>query len=196
MKHTFRVLAVVFAICACSVMAQADPLTFATTLAGSNEVPANVSPGTGLAFVTINGNFMSVDVVFAGLLGNTTASHIHCCGPVGANAQVATAVPTFPGFPLGVQAGTYTMTFDMTLAASYNPAFITSHGGTVTQAQADLFAGILSGQAYLNVHSNLFPGGEIRGQLVPTPEPATLSLLIGGLIGAAGLVRRRNRAAR
>jgi hypothetical protein len=107
------------------------------------------------------------------------------------NAMVATQVPTFSGFPLGVQAGTYMNSFDMSDAASYNPAFITAHGGTVAQAEADLFAGIMGGQAYLNIHTNLFPGGEIRGQLAPVPEPATLSLLFLGLAGGVGVVRRR-----
>ncbi len=56
--------------------------------------------------------------------------------------------------------------FDLTLASSYNSAFITAHGGTVAQAEADLIAGLLGGQTYLNIHTNLFPGGEIRANLL------------------------------
>ena len=55
----------------------------------------------------------------------------------------------------------------MTLASSYNPAFVTAHGGTVAGAEADLLAGLKAGQAYLNIHSSTFPGGEIRGFLRP-----------------------------
>ena len=69
-----------------------------------------------------------------------------------------------PGFPLGVTAGTYTRTFDMTDPASYNPAFVTANGGT-TGAEAALLAGLQAGQAYLNIHTTMFPGGEIRGFL-------------------------------
>ena len=193
MKKLIGLLAVVFLVSAFSGVAKADVLTFATVLSGANEVPVVPSPGTGIATVIIDTttNQMTVNIAFSGLLGNTTASHIHCCGPVGTNQMVATTTPTFPGFPLGVQQGTYLMTFDMTLASSFNPAFITAHGNNVTQARADLFAGIFAGNAYLNVHSNLFPGGEIRGQLVPVPEPATLSLLLLGLFGGGGIVRRR-----
>lgn len=193
MKRTFGFLALVVIMSALSGEAKAVPITLAATLIGANEVPPASSSGTGYAVVTLNGNMMTVNVTFSGLTGNTTASHIHCCAPIGTNAMVATTTPTFPGFPLGVQAGTYNQTFDLTLASSYNPAFITAHGGTVTQAQADFVAGLLSGQTYLNIHTNVFPGGEIRGQLQVVPEPAALLLLGTGLASLFGVARKRHK---
>ncbi len=194
MKKILTIPVLILALVALAGVAQADPLVFTTTLSGTNEVPANASPGTGTAVVVIDGHMMTINITFSGLQGNTTASHIHCCTPPGANAQVATTTPTFPGFPLGVQSGFYSRTFDLTLASSYNPAFITSHGGTVTQAEADLVAGIIAGQAYLNVHTNLFPGGEIRGQLQAAPEPVTLLLFGTGLAGVALRQRRKRKS--
>ncbi len=49
---------------------------------------------------------MTLDVVFADLLGITTASHIHCCNTT-PTSPVATQVPSFIGFPLGVSSGSY-----------------------------------------------------------------------------------------
>src|SRR5262245_54169496 len=108
--------------------AKADQAVFTAVLLGANETPNPVNtPGTGFATVTIDGNLMRVQVTFSGLLGNTTASHIHCCGPLGTTQGVATTTPTFPGFPLGVTSGTYDQTFNMTLATSFNPVFVTNH---------------------------------------------------------------------
>jgi hypothetical protein len=92
-----------------------------------------------------------------------------------------------------VTSGTYDTTFDMTLASSYNPSYITSNGGTPASAFAALFAGISAGKGYFNLHSSVYPGGEIRGFLEQVPEPATMALLGIGLMGI-GLARRRQGA--
>lgn len=175
--------------------AQAALITYDALLNGSNESPPNASPGTGHASVTIDdvANTMSVHIDFTGLLGTTTASHIHCCtaAPGTGTAGVATQVPTFVGFPLGVTSGTYDhIDFDLLDLATYNPAFVSSHGGTAASAEAALLAGLKAGEAYLNVHSTFRPGGEIRGFLVP--EPSSLLALAGALCGMLPLVRRRN----
>ena len=167
MKQALGILALAAALAALSGEARAVPITLTATLSGTQEVPPNASAGTGFAVVTVDPatHMLTVQITFSGLISTTTASHIHCCTGPGANAMVATTTPTFPGFPLGVTSGTYFQTFDLTLASSYNPAFITAHGGSVAQAEADLIAGLLAGQTYFNVHTNVFPGGEIRGQL-------------------------------
>ena len=42
---------------------------------------------------------------------------------------------------------------------------------------------------YLNIHTTLFPGDEIRGQVLSGPEPGTILLVGSGLIGIAGYGR-------
>ena len=145
--------------------------TYYVNLSGPNEVPPNNSAGTGKALVTISGNMMRVQVSFSGLTGTTTASHIHApTATAGAGtAGVATTTPTFTGFPLGVTAGTYDHTFDMTQASSYNPAYIAANGGTPASAYTAFLAAVSAGKSYLNIHSTFAPGGEIRGFLVACP---------------------------
>src|SRR5215216_3578108 len=195
MKRTLSLIGVIFSVLVLFSAAKADQLVFTTTLTGAQEVPPSGSPGIGSALVTLDTvtNLLTVNVSFAGLGSPTVASHIHCCAGPGAIAMVATAVPTFPGFPLGVTTGTYLQTFDLTLASTYNPAFITAHGGTVAGAQAAFIAGLTSGQTYFNIHSSQFPGGEIRGQLQAVPEPASVLLLTTGILGIGGALRKRRK---
>ena len=172
--------------------AQATPIFYSATLSGAAENPSNGSPGTGFAIVGFDpiAQTLSVDVTFSGLLGPTTASHIHCCVDPPGNVGVATSLPTFTGFPSGVTAGTYSHLFDLTLASSFSPSFVTANGGTLAGAEAALEDGLANGRAYLNIHTTTYPGGEIRGFLASVPEPATLSLLVVGL-GMLVLLRRK-----
>jgi hypothetical protein len=136
-----------------------------------NESPQHLqSNAAGTANVTwdTTTSMMTVDVVFSGLTTPNTAAHIHCCVASPGTTGVATSTPTFTGFPSGTTSGTYTHTFDMLAAASYNPSFVTGHGGTPAGAAAALLAGIEAGQAYLNVHTSTFPAGEMRGFLQPS----------------------------
>jgi hypothetical protein len=169
-------------------------ITFHASLSGPAESPPNASPGTGFTTVTLNtlANTLEVAVSFSGLLGTTTASHIHCCTavPFTGTAMVATTTPTFPGFPLGVTSGTYDATLDLTMASSYNPAFVTANGGSVSTAEATLIAAMLADQTYLNIHTTVVPGGEIRGFLV-APEPSSMVLLGASLLSRLFFRRRK-----
>ena len=172
--------------------AAASLIRYEASLSGAAEATPNDSPGTGTALVDYDSVFetLRVQVTFSGLTGLTTAAHIHCCTalPDAGTAGVATTTPNFLGFPIGVTAGIYDITLDLTSAGSFNPAFVTAQGG-VDGARAALIGGLDAGRAYLNIHTNLFPGGEIRGFLTAVPTSSTVSFLALG-VGLLTLRRR------
>src|SRR5436190_15592788 len=173
---------------ACSMMsAQAALIEYSVSLSGPNEFPVNASPriGFGTAMYDDAAHTLQLQVNFSGLTGNTSASHIHAATPTpfSGTAGVATTTPSFAGFPLGVTSGSFSNTLDLASASSYNPAFVTANGGTLAGAESALASAMAGGQAYWNIHSSTFGGGEIRGFLVPVPEPSALALTcLGGLL--------------
>ncbi len=181
------------AVAALAFGGSAQAAVYLANLNGANQNPAIVTPATGRAIFTFDAvtNMMTVDVTFSGLSSPATAAHIHCCLAPPGNTGVATTVPSYPGFPTATS-GTYDQTFDMLNLTSYNPAFVTANGGTAATAEAALLAGIAAGDAYFNIHDANNPGGEIRGFLIPIPEPGTWALMITGL-GLVGATLRRRR---
>lgn len=172
--------------------AYAAPTVFLVTLDGPSESPPNASLGTGSATITYDAvaHTLRVQVTFSGLSGTTTASHIHGATAVAGTgtAGVATQTPSFVGFPSGVTSGSFDGTLDLTLAASWNAAFITANGGTPTAAEAVLSAAMATGKAYLNIHTTVSPGGEIRGflqQATPaiTGQPVDIAICAGSTAG-------------
>jgi hypothetical protein len=170
--------------------------TYDVFMSGPDESPPNASPGAGFGTVDYNdvAHTLAVNGSFSGLLGNTTASHIHAATPAPGvlTAGVATTTPSFAGFPLGVTSGTYSNILDLTQSSSWNPAYVSASGGTNALAEAALFAAMNAGEAYWNIHTSVVPGGEIRGFLIPVvPEPATCGLLAFGAAALCGASRRR-----
>lgn len=157
--------------------------------------PNVASTGTGTATITFDDvlSTMRVEVSFSGLVGTTTAAHIHAAtpNPFSGVAGAATQTPSFSGFPNGVNAGSYDQTFNMTLESSFNGTYITNNGGTAETAFAALMGASAQGRAYLNIHTTSFGGGEIRGFLVAVPEPSSLALMGVTFVALATSRRRR-----
>jgi hypothetical protein len=195
MKHVLSILALAAASSAVAVPAGAVPNdpSYRAIASGALESPPNASPGTSLVTIDLGGTEMLVDLPFRDLVGTTTAAHLHCCTSTAFTGTAPVAVP-FQDFPMDVHAGTYSNAIALGDAASYDPAFVTAHGGTVQGAASALVDAINANEAYVNIHTTLYPNGEIRGWLVaapPVPETAEWSMLAVGLAGLMWMSRRR-----
>lgn len=189
------------ALCAAAVVA-AGPAAHAATyvfggfLTGANQSPPVMTPGSGYAQIVYDdvARTAQVKITFSGLTGDTAAAHLHVAAPGQVNGGVASQLPSYPEFPLGVRAGMMDATYDLTQASSWNPGFVTDNGG-IDGAEAAFFAALSEGRGYVNVHTAAFPGGEIRANLAAVPEPSTWAMMIGGLGAVGGVLRARRRTA-
>lgn len=182
----------IFAAAALTVAAAAPAaaarIVFLANLDAAQEVPTNDSTATGTARYVFDtrASTLSVALDVAGLTTGLRDGHIHASAPVGVNAPV---VVGFPALPLGLTTFTYTNTLDLLNTATYRAAFLAANGGTAAGARDALLGVFSAGLAYTNIHTERFPGGEIRGQIA-VPTPPALALL--GL-GVAGIALRRRR---
>lgn len=187
-----RILASV--VCSAAILAAvpASGATFMFAAALIPEVPG--ATGTGLVGVVLDdtARTLAITANWSGLSGTTTVAHIHCCVAPPGTVGVAVTPGTLPGFPSGVSSGSYTAVLDLSQTSTYTAGFLTFGGGTTEGAQAALLDGFHDGTAYFNIHTNTFPGGEIRGFLAAVPEPESWALMILGL-GLVGAVLRRSR---
>ena len=192
----FRVSLVVLALCGFAGTANAAVITWSATLNGGQENPVTGSPATGFGTVTFDDvtRVLSLSVTWTGLTGPGRQAHIHCCPLPTANAGIAVDLWLAPTPQPAT--GSFSRVADLDLENPFRAAFVAANGGTVDGAMATLAAAMNVGNAYFNIHTDVFPGGEIRGNITPArvqaPEPATLLLLTLGA-GALGGGRLRRR---
>lgn len=120
------------------------------------------------------------------------AGHLHCCHPLTAETPVALH---FPGIAAATS-GSFEYTWDLTLASTFDPAFLASYGGSVEDAR-NAIARNVAGGSYVDLHTADHPGGEVGGRLHRwIPEPGTFLSAWLGLVVLAARTRPRARAAR
>jgi hypothetical protein len=169
------------------------PILYEASLNGASESPPNLSPGTGSAEVFFDpaAHTLQVHMIFPGLLSNASAAHIHAVTGTPGTGTVGVAIP-LTGFPLGTTSGTYDHLFLTEDPSIYTTAFLALYGGTAAGAELALAGALAEVRAYVNIHTPVNPGGEIRGFLV-APAPATMLLFGTGLAGLAGTRLRRKK---
>jgi hypothetical protein len=116
-------------------------LLFDARLDAAQEVPPTASPAQGSATVWLNTTFDTLwyEVVAHGLTGPITAAHFHNAPP-GMSGGVI----------LGMNGISGSRVSGMAAGANLTGEFI---------------AKLLRGETYINLHTAMFPGGEIRGQV-------------------------------
>ena len=137
--------------------AQNNAVVLRATLNGGEETPTAVLSGavaTAEVGVDSENQEIAVQVRVFNLPSGSTASHIHIA-PRGVTGPVVIDFPIGRGVT-----GDFTLNFRV-------------HDGVAFHARpeigintfADALQAIVGGQAYVNIHTSTFPGGEIRGQL-------------------------------
>lgn len=144
-----------------------NTITYKADLKASNEVLANgssagvVSSGSGTWTGTLNPstNILTWTMSFTGLTTNSTASHIHAQAPATTTAGVVLNFASFPGGTIQLGGSSGTASGSINLATATPGTGLTISGDSLRKAMD-------AGQAYVNVHTTQYGGGEIRGQIV------------------------------
>jgi len=189
-KAAAILMALVLAL-AFSVAAQATPMMIEVALSPDLEVPPVTSDASGTAFLSFDPDDPEAGIGFEIQLSTITTpllqAHIHRGGP-GENGDIIAVLFEFcdlaengcDGDP-----GEIEITGDdLNLASAATEA-----GGN---SFADIIAAMRAGDAYINVHTEGFVSGELRGNI---PEPATALLFASGLVGLEICARRWKRRA-
>ncbi len=121
---------------------------FDAILSPDNEVPARASGASGVARLTFDGTTVTF-IVLASNFNNYTQGHIHS-GAAGVNGSVRVFLYGLAA-PQSITQGTL-VEGSFTAANMVNYDFNT------------LIEEMRAGTAYVNFHTTLYPGGEIRGQ--------------------------------
>lgn len=136
------------------------PVELVARLSGSNETPALINTGAfGSATASVDpvNQTATVRVEVWNLPSGTTGGHIHAGGPLTGGPIIWNLNPTTN------LSNDYSFTFTITCAN------LTLRPDQGIRSCDDAFQAILGENTYINVHTAVNPGGEIRGQLVVRP---------------------------
>ena len=139
-------------------------LNLRAKLTGFQESPPKLSPSTGSFEATVTGSTLSYKLTYSKLSSPAFMAHIHFAQPAvnGGIFLWLCGSATAPG-----PAGTPTCPPDGGTVTRSGVTAADIQGVPTQNLNAGDFIGALSviqsGDAYVNVHTTLFPGGEIRG---------------------------------
>jgi hypothetical protein len=140
--------------------AQAEIIRFTSTLHGGNEAPALILTGAfATARVELNTDTQTVSWVIDvfNLPSGINNAHFHVGAP-------GIAGPTVVNI-----AFTPNQSNDFTLSGSATSANLNVRGDQGIRSWDDFMQALTGGQMYLNIHTAVNGGGEIRGQVIRVP---------------------------
>lgn len=138
--------------CGSSVSAP-QSVTYISTMSGANERPtANASTATATGTYVLTGNILTYTLTANGLSAAAIASHLHIGG-------AAVAGPVLVGY-------TTANTTSGTITSGSIDLSQTVGTGSTTITGDSLRVLLNNGNAYSNIHTSNFTGGEVRGQLI------------------------------
>lgn len=140
--------------------AQAQIVRLAATMTGTNETPlplVNGSVGNATVTVDLATQTVTWSIDVFNMPSGVNNAHFHVGGPgVGGPTVVNVAFP--PG-----------ISNDFNLSGSATAANLLVRGDQGIRSWDDFIQALVGGQTYLNIHSAVNPGGEIRGQVLRVP---------------------------
>ena len=165
--NKLAIVTVLSVVLTAPIAARAERIRAALT--GYEEVPVVSTVASGEFVGMINRDDQSIDyqLTYTGLQGTVTQAHIHVAQP-SVNGSIVIwlcETATNPG-----PAGTPTCTpgsgiFTGTITAANVVAGAMAGQQLAAGELAEVIAAMRAGAVYVNVHTNLSPGGEIRGQI-------------------------------
>jgi hypothetical protein len=143
---------------------QSQIVTLKATLTGADENPIIQTGAHGDATVVIDrgAGTIKYEVNIYNLPSGVTASHIHV-SPKGINGPIVFDFVVPPQ-----------VSGDFQLSGTVSSSALQPRPAQGILTFEDAIFSIASGVAYVNVHTQINPGGEIRGQLCPTSASANV----------------------
>jgi len=141
MKRTLGIVSTL-ALLLVTARAEARQLTFFAVLNGGQVVPPSPSNAMGVAFLTFDDATKRIcySISYSGLTGSETEAHLHGAKPGQTNAVL----------------------YDLTPAGTPKVSCL----GPIKPVEERL---LKQGRMYINIHTDVYVAGEIRGQVLPVP---------------------------
>jgi hypothetical protein len=159
MRRVMTSVAAIVLVLSATSVAQAQTVRFTATLSGANETPGVITGAFGTADVTWDVATQTLNWIIDvfNMPSGTTNAHFHVAGP-------GVAGPTVVNIAFPAQ-----ISNDYRLTGSATATNLLPRADQGIRSWQDFEQSLFGEQLYINIHSTVNPGGEIRGQVRRAP---------------------------